>query len=559
MSSAEPVVWMNVTTSANWNRPPVGIVRVEQALCLELEQIFGPERFKRCIWRDGDFVEYTPAVRIESPDVADLLDALLPSTSSFELARQHLATALSRLETQGMINVTPEDERTIELRVPRLERNNGGPSAGDILISVGLDWDYPYVDEFFDLSVKRKLHLITCCHDFIPVLFPQYCVDEVAAKFKEYFLKMSWGAAAVLCISQQTRRDYFEVCAALGAPQRRTCLIRHGDNIPTEIGQLSDGIRALAETPFIIFVSTIEQRKNHEVLYKAYHILCRRGLAKQLPKLVFVGMPAWGVGDLLKDIELDPLTSGLIVQLHHVSDAELNALYRHALFCVYPSLYEGWGLPVGEALALGKAVIASSEGSLPEVGGDLVMYLDPWHAQAWADAIWGLVQDPSLIREMEQNCRENYRPQTWSDTAQSVKDLIDEMSAEGRQSESLLPGHDMSTAVGTHIGPAICSTGMAGFLLFGPHRALQAGRYLFQLSVSRQDDSPGALYSEVVSDGGQVIHGHLIKYFDRATGASQTVEIEASFETSVTDFEFRCRVDAGLMVRLEALQVLALN
>ena len=72
-------------------------------------------------------------------------------------------------------------------------------------------------------------------------------------------------------------------------------------------------------------------------------------------------MPGWGVGDLLKDIELDPLTKGMIVQLNHVNDAELLRLYESSMFCVFPSLYEGWGLPVGEALSLGKAVLCSIE------------------------------------------------------------------------------------------------------------------------------------------------------------------------------------------------------
>ena len=102
-------------------------------------------------------------------------------------------------------------------------------------------------------------------------------------------------------------------------------------------------VQAATKQPFILFVSTIERRKNHEVLYRAYHLLARQGTIESLPKLVFVGMPGWGVGDLLKEIELDPLTRGMIIQLHHVSDGELSYLYKKALFCVFPSLYEGVG------------------------------------------------------------------------------------------------------------------------------------------------------------------------------------------------------------------------
>ena len=80
--------------------------------------------------------------------------------------------------------------------------------------------------------------------------------------------------------------------------------------------------------------------------------------------------------------------------LGHANDAELRALYENCEFFVYPSLYEGWGLPVAEALAFGKFVLASDRGSIPEVGGDLVEYIDPWNASAWAEAI----SDISTIR-----------------------------------------------------------------------------------------------------------------------------------------------------------------
>ena len=72
----------------------------------------------------------------------------------------------------------------------------------------------------------------------------------------------------------------------------------------------------------------------------------------------------------MKDIELDPLTRGLIIQLNHVTDGELSHLYKKAPFCCVPVVIRRLGPPVGEALAMGKAVIASGEGSLPEVGGD---------------------------------------------------------------------------------------------------------------------------------------------------------------------------------------------
>ena len=122
-----------------------------------------------------------------------------------------------------------------------------------------------------------------------------YCVGEVAERFTEYFLDLSWGSEAVLCISEQTRRDYMELCKTLGAPKRKSIVIPMGDNIPkgdeapSEQSWLPRGSRSSCSS------RPSSCRKNHEVLYRAYHLLARQGKVKSLPKLVFVGMPGWGL------------------------------------------------------------------------------------------------------------------------------------------------------------------------------------------------------------------------------------------------------------------------
>jgi glycosyltransferase involved in cell wall biosynthesis len=107
----------------------------------------------------------------------------------------------------------------------------------------------------------------------------------------------------------------------------------------------------------------------------------------------------------------------LIVQLNQVNDAELDLLYRHALFTVFPSLYEGWGLPVSESLAYGKFCIASNTSSLPEVGGDLVEYLDSWDLPAWVERLAYYFDNPKELKKREKKIASDYIPITWADTA----------------------------------------------------------------------------------------------------------------------------------------------
>lgn len=552
-SKTDFILWMNVTTSVEWTRPPVGIVRVEQSLAKALEELLGHGRFKQCVWRDGRFVEHVAAVS-SSPSIEAALDVILPRTPTFDSSRPFLQRALERHLRK---DASPASRRSgyLEVSIPLRNTEPMEPRPGDVLISAGLDWDNRYSTEFFSIKKKRGVHVITCCYDLIPVLFPHYCVGDVATRFKEYFSTLTWGSSGVLCISEQTKRDYVSLCKSSGSPTVPTRVIPLGDTVQSANGTVSAGVEALHGRPFLLFVSTIERRKNHEVLYKAYRILCENGHRDILPKLVFVGMPGWGVNDLLKDIELDPLTQGLIMQLNHVSDDDLNWLYRHAFFCVYPSLYEGWGLPVAEALVHGKAVLSSDKGSLPEVGGDLVKYVPAWNPYAWADSILDFCKNPERVTEIEARVRESYQGRSWRETAEIVCALADSIVAEQPRFPLVLsPGYDFSTQVGIHIGPLLRGTGKSGYLMFGPYWALAPGQYRIQVSGRALGGSATLLIEFISEKINQVFYErefiveaaeneHELQTVDQGFALIDSFDI--SLDRQIDDFQIRCFLRAG--------------
>jgi glycosyltransferase involved in cell wall biosynthesis len=553
-----PLVWMNVTTSANWNRPPVGIVRVEEALCAELARIYG-SRFRRCVWMDGTFVEWTGSSVRPNKQLDEALDVLLPNVPTFDLARRVLAGRLTQLNP-GRKSSREGLNALLSSDISLAGHERIKPGEGDILISVGLDWDQPYSTELFRYAKYTGLKIITCCYDLIPVLFPQYCVGDVASKFKSYFDLLNWSSSAVLCISQQSQKDLLDLWEQTGANPRPTKVIPLGDNVPSGKGSISSEVKTITSSPFILFVSTIERRKNHEVLYKAYHLLCRAGLRDKLPKLVFVGMPGWGVGDLLKDIELDPLTQGLVVQLNHVNDAELLELYKKARFCVYPSLYEGWGLPVGEALSLGKVVLSSDQGSLPEVGGNLVRYVQAWNPQAWADAIYELATDEEELRRLADNVEKNYVSRKWRDTAQVVAEVVDSLANEPVREIELYPGYDFSTQSGIHVGHKLRATGHAGFLMHGPFLGLQAGQYSVEVKILQPEGSrTRKIHFDVVSENGKtVLEKYTLpaqKHDAPSDGAAITVSLSLNLSRYYNDIEIRCQIEEGESFDIESVEV----
>jgi glycosyltransferase involved in cell wall biosynthesis len=495
-----PTIWMNLTTTANWNRPAVGVVRVEQSLYAALSKILPAASFKKCVWLDGKFVEYEPSVKVAPIRLQRVIDALLPDIPSMSSARSEILRSLENAGVEETLDYEGDERLEISILNQAVTRSEeSAPVAGDVIVTVGLDWDQPFSREFYRLRKKDGLKIITCCHDVIPMLYPQYCVGDVARHFKEYFLQLIWGSAGVLCFSEQSKRDLTAFRESVGAPRRPVRVVRLGDSIPNKNGIISDGVKEIAAKPFVLFVSTIERRKNHEVLYRAYHQLCASGHRLKLPKMLFVGMPGWGVNDLMKDIELDPLTRELFVQLHHVTDAELNFLYEHTSFCVYPSLYEGWGLPVAEALVYGKAILCSNRGSLPEVGGALVKYLEPWDTAAWSAAILELVESPAKIRALEQGVKANYVQKSWSGTAKATVNLINEIIDEDAGKPTvILPGYECQTLAGEHIGACIRSNGERGHMLYGPYISHAPGCYELQVFDTLALRQPSSLFFDVV-------------------------------------------------------------
>ena len=153
--------------------------------------------------------------------------------------------------------------------------------------------------------------------------------------------------------------------------------VRLGDEAGDEEVE-SAPVELLTQTPgpFVLYVSTVGVNKNQGLLLQVWRRLIDRH-GGGVPTLVLAGQPGWRAELLLRELRADAPLSRHVVHLPKASDRQLRWLYRRCLFTLFPSHYEGWGLPVAEALAHGKCCIASNAASLPEVGGRLVDYHDP--------------------------------------------------------------------------------------------------------------------------------------------------------------------------------------
>ena len=173
--------------------------------------------------------------------------------------------------------------------------------------------------------------------------------------------------------------------------------------------------------PYILFVGTIQPRKNIARLIEAYSMLDNKDL-----ELYVVGKPGW----MFEDIYKTPKKFGIenrVKFLDKVSDSELVELYKKAECFVLPSLYEGFGLPVLEAMKYGCPVITSNVSSLPEAGGDAALYVDPQSARDIKDKIEQLLGDKKLREDMIKKGYEQVKKFSWEKTARETLKVLEEV------------------------------------------------------------------------------------------------------------------------------------
>jgi len=225
-------------------------------------------------------------------------------------------------------------------------------------------------------------------------------------------------AAHVLALSESARNDIIDT---YGIPGERVTAIPLA--APARFAPVLDEkeLQRVRQTygiegDYILSVGSIQPRKNLPRLIAAYGSLCRQRPAGKLPKLVLVGKQAWLYGETLRAISkngIGPLT----VLTGYVPDSDLPALYSGACCFIYPSYFEGFGLPPLEAMTCGTPVIAGNRTSLPEVIGDAGILVDPFNEDAIANAIKEIVDNPQLRTELRTKGLKQAARFTWTETA----------------------------------------------------------------------------------------------------------------------------------------------
>jgi glycosyltransferase involved in cell wall biosynthesis len=241
--------------------------------------------------------------------------------------------------------------------------------------------------------------VVATLHDAIPLSHPEWAKPKHRA-FKNIFMRAAarW-ADAIITVSAAMVPAVVE---QFRVPPERVTVIHNGvddkwfQRIPPETRRTMLARHGLAPG-FFLTVGTLQPRKNLARLLAAYRALPAR-IRREYP-LVIVGRMGWGVDDLLPAIRAAQ-ASGEVLWLDYVPDAELRAIFQSARALVFPSLYEGFGMPIVEAFASGVPVLTSTVSALPEVAGDAALQVDPRDVEAIRDAMLRLADDSALCTRL---------------------------------------------------------------------------------------------------------------------------------------------------------------
>lgn len=446
---------VDVSGLVRWIGPPVGIIRVESELA---RAALRQPNAVLCLWdkKRGRFRSLSPkwvplvtswCGRIDASDFDANLTPKRRGWRRVVPSRQPIIMALERMRLSAQSDLASRVADGLQ-RIILALRRHGFPldddqgrritsivpydlavgddialAPSDSVLFASFDWYKQDLQAIAKLKTISDFRLVVICYDLIPLLFPEFFAAEDVERFRKYWLQIMPVADLIIFNSRCIEADARRIASRFGLRLRSTAVAPLGFDMPAQVQPPSTLPGELSPGRYALFVSTVEPRKGHAMLLRVW----RKLLARNIPqrnnfRLVFVGRPGWMVEDVLDEIG-KASADGTVLWLKNIDDNELDNLYRAAAFCLYASCYEGFGLPIIEAFAHGKAVIASSGGALPETVGGLSPCLDPADETAWEETMAEWIDRPQVRADYEARIRTEFSHMNWPDAARGILKL----------------------------------------------------------------------------------------------------------------------------------------
>ena len=265
--------------------------------------------------------------------------------------------------------------------------------------------------------------LVVTVHDLAPLRFPDRYPRATRLTLRRGMKAAAREADRIICPSESTAAEVEEL---LGVHRERLRVVPHGVDVPVEDDVAARQFlqrRGIPE-PYVLWVGTQEERKNVSAVLDAFALLARR---HRDVTLVLHGPAGWLGEEVGTGIRRRRLERRVLASEGSLTRDELAALYSRAAVFVFPSLYEGFGLPVLEAMASGTPVVASNRSAIPESAGDAGVLVDPTDPGALSSAMSELLGDPERREQLVARGRERVATFTWEATARRTWSVYEEL------------------------------------------------------------------------------------------------------------------------------------
>lgn len=422
-----PTIWMDLTLSfLNWNHSLTGVTRVELMYAKTLRQLLPETRF--FAYGEPYFFEIDPTHLSWMEDGEDLSKAY----DHFHAFWHHHERAGTGFRNPLRGNLIPQDHPAYLASLP----------SNSIVFCAGIDFgrynangepQLHYTDKIERLiPVGARILRSHFMHDFTPSDWPHVHKLETVEGYEPFcdyvFNKFDYlvygGLTAQRDGSALQKRKGWQsppgTPVVLGFDIHTNGSDSTSNSAHNEIEELK---RIGISSEYVLAVGTLEPRKNHETLYRAYLLMQNRALLKKPLQMIFVGKPGWNSDDFLTTLAADERVRGKII-VANPSDEGLDTLYRNALFTLLPSFYEGWSLPLPESLAYGKFCLVSDTPPLRERGADFVEYVHPLDAARWAERIATYANNPERLIPWEDRIKRQWKPYTWREATEMLRDVL---------------------------------------------------------------------------------------------------------------------------------------
>lgn len=273
-----------------------------------------------------------------------------------------------------------------------------------------------------EIALSQQVPRVLTIYDLVPIRFPELCTGSTLRQFHRTLKSIDIDRDWIICISEHTKKDFCESTQMNTERVFVTPLAVSNNFYPVNDSDLIKKTLKhykIDKSPYFLSLCTLEPRKNLSFLIKCFSKVIFENPNLDI-NLVLVGVSGWKNKAIFIEAESTPLLKSRVIFTGYVPDQDLSAIYSGALAFVYPSLYEGFGLPPLEAMQCGTPVITSNTSSLPEVVGDAGIMINPTQEDELCHALFNMINDSNVRETLSKKGLERSSQFSWSKCAEKT-------------------------------------------------------------------------------------------------------------------------------------------